>query len=778
MDTDKSNLETYIYQPLTNAETDIRLTKLLPGAFDDNIRLEIFHVTLKDPKSQPEIRLNRKELQTTVSPGCEVLQTVEGRFFFKSIYPTPVAKGQAQSNEAESDNVGLSDYSWTHPDPGFRQSLYNMPSGEEFWKRDPTFEALSYVWGSQKDPNTAAVELCSGMPLIPSRAFFIGQGLAICLRNLRYNDSARTLWIDKICINQEDKVEKGVQVGRMRHIFKMASRVVAWIGPEKDDSSVAISTLEYLGKQLELTTGGYILPSPDAERKTWYIKDVNLPYSPDIWNALEFFCQREWFKRLWVAQEIILANHLAILQCGQQNILWALFRRAMWSLYEKKNIRRPGLRGSIRSIKSMLEDNKGYGVSHIILYHQHRDCSNKHDKVYGLLGLTPPKFTAAIVPNYSGSVAETYRTAFLANLTTANRWELFGADLGHRVTSAPSWVPDFASSPSHGFHLPRQLSAGISRIHFSNTLASPTHLVVTGLKCATMSTVGQAVLISDPLDMALQSVRSWEPPNLHTGMYRTGGTLLDAYAITLLQNSLRERFSEQKDWPTLDEWKTHGTGRLWDRYLAKAPTSKERFDLNNRFDFMALTRCKGRVFMSTEEGYIGLGPLGARAGRCSYSSTCIHAIKSVSDLYEGDIISIFLGCDMPLVLRPQADGTFVLVGNAFVYGLHDAAALLGSLPTPWRVQTFHHADQTSRTVYKFFNPETGELTKEDPRLEPHALWERVQLEDFSRAFTGDDPQVCDFFRNKISGEILDSDPRLLPDALTQRGVKLETFTLV
>jgi hypothetical protein len=184
MDTDKSSLETYIYQPLANAETDIRLIKLLPGAFNDNIRLEIIHVTLKEPKSQPATRLTRKELQTTVSPRYEVMQTVEGRFFFKSNFPTPVAKEQDQSIEADSDIGGLSSYSWIHPDPGFDQSLYNMPSEEEFWKRDPAFEALSYVWGSQKDPNRAAVELCSGIPLIPSRNLFIGQGLAICLRNL------------------------------------------------------------------------------------------------------------------------------------------------------------------------------------------------------------------------------------------------------------------------------------------------------------------------------------------------------------------------------------------------------------------------------------------------------------------------------------------------------------------------------------------------------------------------------------------------------------------
>ena len=119
MATAKSSLETYTYQPLGDAEADIRLIKLLPGAFGENIQLEITHVTLKEPKSQRETRLTRKELQKSVSPSCEVLETVEGRFFFKSKSPTPVAKELEQNNETESEDGGLWDYSWTHPDPEF-----------------------------------------------------------------------------------------------------------------------------------------------------------------------------------------------------------------------------------------------------------------------------------------------------------------------------------------------------------------------------------------------------------------------------------------------------------------------------------------------------------------------------------------------------------------------------------------------------------------------------------------------------------------------------------
>ena len=130
------------------------------------------------------------------------------------------------------------------------------------------------------------------------------------------------------------------------------------------------------------------------------------------------------------------------------------------------------------------------------------------------------------------------------------------------------------------------------------------------------------------------------------------------------------------------------------------------------------------------------------------------------------------------MLRPQAGDTFLLVGHAFVYGLEDTIPLLGKLPAPWVVRVFDQPERWSRDIYKFLNPATGELSLEDPRLEPHPLWERVALEELGRELTGDDPQDCAFFRHKETGEIMDSDPRLLPEALAARGVELVKFTLV
>ncbi|KAK4125812.1 heterokaryon incompatibility, partial [Parathielavia appendiculata] len=49
------------------------------------------------------------------------------------------------------------------------------------------------------------------------------------LRHLRLRDESRRLWIDQICINQKDEVEKGAQIRLMTEIYAGASPVVIWL---------------------------------------------------------------------------------------------------------------------------------------------------------------------------------------------------------------------------------------------------------------------------------------------------------------------------------------------------------------------------------------------------------------------------------------------------------------------------------------------------------------------------------------------------------------------
>jgi hypothetical protein len=77
-------------------------------------------------------------------------------------------------------------------------------------------QALSYAWGSKKHPIKVFVS-DSNNPVDSTLA--VTQNLAKALPYLRYKDRPRMLWIDAICINQEDLVERSSQVCNSIYIF-------------------------------------------------------------------------------------------------------------------------------------------------------------------------------------------------------------------------------------------------------------------------------------------------------------------------------------------------------------------------------------------------------------------------------------------------------------------------------------------------------------------------------------------------------------------------------
>ena len=110
----------------------------------------------------------------------------------------------------------------------------------------PAYEALSYTWGSQEGK----------LPiLLNGQRHDITPNLHVALINLRrtftrrYNElhlassEPRRLWIDAICINQQDFDERNTQIQLMRSIYANATEVIVWLGEEADNSAVAMSEL-------------------------------------------------------------------------------------------------------------------------------------------------------------------------------------------------------------------------------------------------------------------------------------------------------------------------------------------------------------------------------------------------------------------------------------------------------------------------------------------------------------------------------------------------------
>ncbi|KAH8650844.1 heterokaryon incompatibility protein-domain-containing protein, partial [Tricladium varicosporioides] len=168
------------------------------------------------------------------------------------------------------------------------------------------YEALSWCWGAP-DANSYINIRKKGKIY----AKYVRPDLVYAMHALRNHQIDRYLWIDAICINQEDTKEKNHQIEMMAEIYGRAVQVCVWLGVATKSSQIA---LRFIKKEvLQLRHFDELCGSRQASEK---------------WKALLELMQRPWFSRRWVVQEISLARQ-AVMYCGSDQISWQKFAVAV-----------------------------------------------------------------------------------------------------------------------------------------------------------------------------------------------------------------------------------------------------------------------------------------------------------------------------------------------------------------------------------------------------------------------------------------------------------------
>ena len=146
-----------------------------------------------------------------------------------------------------------------------------------------SYIALSYAWGTDSGREDIQLKGTGGQILHVTR------NLASALRSMQRSDHL-ILWIDALCIDQNNVQEKNHQVGRMAEIYRRASCVVIWLGEASNNSEVAMDFITNIST-----------------------KDIDSfcsdPKNFKIWEALDALLKRSWFTRRWVVQEVSFARH-------------------------------------------------------------------------------------------------------------------------------------------------------------------------------------------------------------------------------------------------------------------------------------------------------------------------------------------------------------------------------------------------------------------------------------------------------------------------------------
>lgn len=317
----------------------------------------------------------------------------------------------------------------------------------------PRYTAVSYMWGLD---NTTSDIVLNG------RVLTVRNNLFDLL--LRLSETAQTLlWVDAICIDQENIDERNHQVGLMGKIYAQAASVIVWLGADdrrvekalkraqpsprktRDDASedqigkCTDSDDDTSGIMTSYERSFPLLHSKDAKRTPLYrALDMlavgphggtthvahTMPHEP--FNELIALCQHPYWSRAWIVQELILAEDIWI-RCNSVQLHLEAFEEQLsqvrgW-LRGRKLIRAPRELARILespAAKLLAKRNKWHG-SHGRSYINPWDsgfgilgCSDVRDRVYAMAAVMDPKLI--ITPDYSKTPSEVFRDIFEQHL--------------------------------------------------------------------------------------------------------------------------------------------------------------------------------------------------------------------------------------------------------------------------------------------------------------------------------------------------------------------------
>ena len=633
----------------------------------------------------------------------------------------------------------------------------------------PKYEALSYTWGSTENspdvgvmPHIGADRLIkiwnplAALNMKLSRRLTVTQNLEQALRYLRSPAQSRTLWVDAICINQEDVEEREQQVERMGDIYRSARQVLVWLGTNSHDSALAIQTLNSLGQSIKVNWKAESFQPKALANADLAMPNVPLPYNENTWRSINDLLGRSWFKRLWVWQEVLLALKAEI-RCSYDKIDWHTFCQAIYCIYFKVGELEPWVRLGVKDLPERLQNlnslaqpySSQYALSALLERLANCECLDPRDKMNALLHLLSPSERAAMPkPDYTQSPYRIFQNVILGFMNYFNDLNLLSfCEWDGGSLKKPSWVPDW-SRPRISWPLIRPRVGWGSQAkawYMGEGL-----LKVMGKRTAELSVISRDSLQNDEdpkLDTTSIQAARWiravkKDFEIHLP-YITGGRTIDAFSCTLFRNVFAEKFVPALDYvPSVNDCS---------RFVRDALRgSFEEIEFSSLLPGNSIAaNVYGKSLSISKEGYIVLVPDVA---------------------VEGDIVCVILGCKSPLLLRPLPNGNYTVAGECYIHGFMNGEALLGPLPKGW--EPVEILEEGLGYIGGFRNVNTGELSFVDPRL--GGLPPGWSLKDSRRRADWNN-----WFVNNHTGETMNwpLDPRVTAEALEGQGVPLQDFIL-
>ena len=274
----------------------------------------------------------------------------------------------------------------------------------------PQYAAISYTWG---DPTPVQPISINGT------AYDVRFNCYYALVQARYHKKRSHLWIDSICINQDDVAEKSAQVAHMDETFSSAHAVYFCVGAHDGDSLWLCQKFKRF--QTYCTASHIDLPFKELSgrlieegEELWdTFKESILNTDPNLRRfaaAYNEFCDRPYWNRLWTLQEIVLARHGRV-WCGRSVVKLQLLIQAASNYALCRHValhQQICLLGYFNSFRefSGVGDNGRYRTPLKASYFFERlcskECGDPRDLFYGSLSLT----RLPLIPDYGKTPGE------------------------------------------------------------------------------------------------------------------------------------------------------------------------------------------------------------------------------------------------------------------------------------------------------------------------------------------------------------------------------------
>lgn len=252
---------------------------------------------------------------------------------------------------------------------------------------------LSYMWGKGQAQHHIHV---NGKP------FKVRTNLWDFLQIARRHYAEQPLWIDAICINQENHSERAQQVTLMGEIYALSKQVLVYLGSGPSDIPQAMArvgaTAAAMSRQNSMSTE----PALQTRSMTIGLLYFWCELSETCeWHGLTQLCELPYWKRVWIKQEILKAASTRLLW-GDSSCAWDDFARIIYPISvsgfdssrdKATSRRRIGISAVIPLAELYLSKASRYRRIEedpvtLIAEFCSSECAEVRDSVYGLLGLT------------------------------------------------------------------------------------------------------------------------------------------------------------------------------------------------------------------------------------------------------------------------------------------------------------------------------------------------------------------------------------------------------